>query len=233
MKMPDFISLISQNIYFGIAVTLLGFWFGNIVKAKTKFFPPLIFAILFVIALLVAFNIPYQNYMQGAKYISALLTPATICLAVPLYEELNKLKKNSKAIVFGILTGIAVSFLSVYVICKMFGLERLLFVSLIPKSITTAIGIGLSEELGGVVTLTISSIVLTGNFGAFMADFLFRLFKIEDPLARGIGLGTASHAIGTAKAQEYGELASASAGLSLSVSALVSVVLLQILAQLY
>ena len=231
--MNDFILKMGNSAFFGFAISILGFYIGLVLKKRFSKVPPLIVAVAFVIGVLLLLNIPYKSYMEGGKYISYLLTPTTICLALPLYEELNKLKKNLGAIAVGIFSGIMMSFLSVYLICKLFNVDRIIFLSLIPKSITTAIGIGLAEELGGIVTLTVSSIVLTGNIGALIADDLYRLFKIHDPIARGIGLGAGAHAIGTSKASEYGELASASAGLSLSVCAILSVVLLQILAKLY
>lgn len=231
--MREFILSLGSNAFFGFAISILGFYIGLVLKKRFSKTPPLIVAIIFVIAVLLLFNIPYKSYMEGGKYISYLLTPTTICLALPLYEELSKLKKNLKAIALGIFVGIAMSFISVYAICRLFNVDRQIFLSLIPKSITTAIGIGLSEELGGIVTLTVSSIVLTGNIGALMADGIYKLFKIDEPIARGIGLGASAHAIGTSKAGEYGELASASAGLSLSVCAILSVLALQLLAKLY
>ena len=161
------------------------------------------------------------------------LTPATVALAVPLYEQIEPLKKNWKAIVAGILSGALTSALCVLAVALIFQLDHKQYVTLLPKSITTAIGMGLSEELGGIVTITVAVIVVTGVIGNMFAESICKLFHITDPVAKGIGIGSASHAMGTAKAMEMGEIEGAMSSLSIAVSGLLTVVVSIIFAQIY
>lgn len=175
-------------------------------------------------AVLVVLDIDYEQYNEGAKYISYLLTPATVCLAVPLYEQLSLLKKNFKAVAAGIICGVLASLVSVLGLSILFGLTHEQYVTLLPKSITTAIGMGVSEELGGIVTITVAAIIITGILGNVMAEFVCKIFKIEHPIAKGLALGTASHAIGTAKAMEMGQVEGAMSSLAIAVAGLLTVV---------
>lgn len=184
---------------------------------------PLLSAVLLVIAFLKAAHISYADYNTGAQYISYLLTPATVCLAIPLYKQLGLLKKNFVAVALGITSGVAASAASIFVMALLFKLEHVHYVSLLPKSITTAIGMGVSEEAGGIVTLTVISIILTGIFGNIIADAWFAFTRIKSPLAKGLALGTAAHAIGTARALEMGEVEGAMSSLSIAVSGLLTV----------
>ena len=161
-----------------------------------------------------------------------LLTPVTVCLAVPLYEQLEALKKNWKAIIFGIVSGVLASMLGVLGLAFLFKMTHEEYVSLLPKSITTAIGMGVSEELGGYVSVTVIVIILTGVCGNILAELVFKLFKIEEPIAKGIGCGSASHAIGTAKAMELGEVEGAMSSLSIVVSGLITVFAAVLFAQI-
>ena len=163
-------------------------------------------SILLTIAFLLVFQIDYQDYNEGARYLSYFLTPATVCLAIPLYKQLELLKHHFAAVAGGIVSGVLASAFSIFALSKLFGLGHEHYVTLLPKSITTAIGIGVSEEAGGIVTLTVVSIVITGILGNVIADVIFKLFKIEEPVARGLALGTSAHAIGTARALEMGEI---------------------------
>lgn len=170
------------------------------------------------------FRIDYEEYNEGAKYISYLLTPATVCLAVPLYEQLSLLKKNFMAVAVGILSGVLASLVSVLALAKLFDLNHQQYVTLLPKSITTAIGMGVSEELGGLVTITVAVIVITGILGNVIAEFICKIFKIHEPIAKGLALGTASHAIGTAKAMEMGQIEGAMSSLAIAVAGLLTVI---------
>ena len=170
------------------------------------------------------FRIDYKEYNEGAKYISYLLTPATVCLAVPLYEQLSLLKKNFMAVAVGILSGVLASLVSVLALAKLFDLNHQQYVTLLPKSITTAIGMGVSEELGGLVTITVAVIVITGILGNVIAEFICKVFKIHEPIAKGLALGTASHAIGTAKAMEMGQIEGAMSSLAIAVAGLLTVI---------
>ncbi|HAQ40360.1 MAG TPA: hypothetical protein DCM73_05700 [Clostridiales bacterium] len=219
--------VMSNSVYFGVAVSLLAYIAGIQLKKKFKLsiLNPLLVSIVLVIAFLITFDIDYESYSHGGKYISYFLTPATVCLAIPLYQQLDLLKKNFKAIMIGILTGVLTSLLSILVLSVLFKLSHELYVTLLPKSITTAIGIAVSEELGGINTITVAVIVLTGISGNVMGEGVCRLFKIKNPISVGLALGTSSHAIGTAKALELGEVQGAMSSLSIAVSGLLTVAL--------
>ena len=194
------------------------------IRRKWKFaiLNPLLISIIIVIAVLLVLRMDYEPYNEGAKYLSYLLTPATVCLAIPLYEQLEHLKKNVKAIAAGILSGVLSSLVSVWALSAAFGLSHEEYVTLLPKSITTAIGMGVSEELGGIVTIAV--IIVTGVLGNIIAELVCRLSRIKEPVAKGIAIGSASHAIGTAKALEMGEVEGAMSSLSIAVSGLLTVI---------
>ncbi len=200
-------SLFSNSVIFGCVISLISYELGMLIKKKTKLTicNPLLISIILVVLVLLILRIDYNSYYEGAKYISYLLTPATVCLAVPLYEKLSLLRRHLKAVIIGISSGVLSSGVCIYLMALVLKLDHTIYASLIPKSITTAIGMGLSEEIGGIPTITIASILITGVFGNIISDFIIKLFKISEPIAVGIGLGTASHAIGTAKAMELGE----------------------------
>ena len=212
-------------LYFGMFLSIAAYLFGMWLKKKLGWavLNPLLSAVLLVIAFLKAAHISYADYNTGAQYISYLLTPATVCLAIPLYKQLGLLKKNFVAVALGITSGVAASAASIFVMALLFKLEHVHYVSLLPKSITTAIGMGVSEEAGGIVTLTVISIILTGIFGNIIADSWFAFTRIKSPLAKGLALGTAAHAIGTARALEMGEVEGAMSSLSIAVSGLLTV----------
>lgn len=212
-------------LYFGMFLSIAAYLFGMWLKKKLGWavLNPLLSAVLLVIAFLKAAHISYADYNTGAQYISYLLTPATVCLAIPLYKQLGLLKKNFVAVALGITSGVAASAASIFVMALLFKLEHVHYVSLLPKSITTAIGMGVSEEAGGIVTLTVISIILTGIFGNIIADAWFAFTRIKSPLAKGLALGTAAHAIGTARALEMGEVEGAMSSLSIAVSGLLAV----------
>ena len=224
-----------HSVFFGAAVSLIGYEAGLLLKRKFKMaiFNPLLIAILCVMAILTVGDISYDDYNQGAQYLSYLLTPATVCLAVPLYQQLNLLKKNLKAVAAGILSGVLTSILSVLGLSYLFGLSHDMYVTLLPKSITTAIGMGISEELGGIVTITVAAIIITGIIGNMFGDVICRLCGIRHPIATGLAIGTATHAMGTAKAMEIGEIEGAMSSLSIAVAGLITVVGSTIFYQLY
>lgn len=222
-----------DSVFFGVAVSVLSYGFGVLLNNKFKLaiFNPLLISIVATVVLLIASGIDYEVYYSGAKYLSYLLTPATVCLAVPLYEKLNVLKNNIKAIMIGILSGVITSLCSILAMSVIFGLSHTEYVTLLPKSITTAIGIGVSEELHGNVTLTVVIIIITGVLGNIIAPVICKLFRIKNPIAKGIAIGTASHAVGTAKAMEMGETEGAMSSLSIAVSGLLTVVGASVFAQ--
>lgn len=224
--------VIGNSVYFGVALSLLAYIAGIQLKKRFKLsiLNPLLVSIVLVILFLVIFDIDYESYNQGGKYISYFLTPATVCLAIPLYQQLDLLKRNFKAITIGILTGVLTSLVSILALSIIFKLSHELYVTLLPKSITTAIGIAVSEELGGIKTITVAVIVLTGITGNVIGEGVCRLFKIKNPISVGLAFGTSSHAIGTTKALELGEAQGAMSSLSIAVSGLLTVVLAPIFA---
>ena len=217
---------LSESIIFGAVLSLAAYEIGLLMKKKFKLaiLNPLLIGTICVIGFLLIFRIDYEEYNEGAKYISYLLTPATVCLAVPLYEQLSLLKKNFMAVAVGILSGVLASLVSVLALAKLFDLNHQQYVTLLPKSITTAIGMGVSEELGGLVTITVAVIVITGILGNVIAEFICKIFKIHEPIAKGLALGTASHAIGTVKAMEMGQIEGAMSSLAIAVAGLLTVI---------
>ena len=207
-------------------ISILAYEVGMLLRKKfhLAIFNPLLISIFAIILLLDVFHIDYESYNEGAKYLSYLLTPATVCLAIPLYEQLELLKKHLAAILAGIVAGVLTSLTGVLVLSLLFHLNHEQYVTLLPKSITTAIGMGVSEELGGIVTITVAVIIITGVLGNVIADLVFKVFRISHPIARGISLGSSSHAIGTAKALELGEVEGAMSSLSIVVSGLLTVI---------
>jgi len=215
-----------SSAYLGLLLSLGAYLIGLSIKKKTGFavMNPLLIAVALVIALLAVLDIPYEAYNQSAKLLSALLTPATICLAVPLYEQLALLKKHRNAILAGITSGVITSLVCVLALCLLFGLDHASYVTLLPKSITTAIGMGLSEKLGGYVSITVAVIIITGILGNMIAETVCKAFRITEPIARGVAIGTASHAIGTAKAMELGQIEGAMSSLSIVISGVLTVI---------
>ena len=217
--------LFAESLYFGVLVSLFAYWIGMVAKKKTGLavLNPLLISIVITIVILLVFHIDYETYYEGAKYLSYLLTPATICLAVPLYEQFELLKKNWLAILLGIVSGVLTSMTTVLVLSLLMGFDHTSYVTFLPKSITTAIGMGLSEEMGGYVSITVAVIIITGVIGNIIAETVCRIFRITDPIARGIGIGSASHAIGTTRAMEMGPVEGAMSGLSIAVSGVITV----------
>lgn len=221
--MSDFFE---TSVFAGVTVSLIAYFVGMFLKKKLKLaiFNPLLVSIIFTIIVLVMSKVDYKVYNEGAKYLSWFLTPATVCLAIPLYEQWQLLKKNYKAVIVGITSGVLTSLLTVFVLSLVMNLDHAQYVTLLPKSITTAIGMGLSEELGGYVTITVAVIVITGVLGNIFGEVICKLFRIEEPIAKGLALGLASHAIGTAKAMEMGEIEGAMSSLSIAVAGILTVV---------
>ncbi len=219
-------SILSESTFFGVLISIIGYEIGLYLKRKLKLtiFNPLLISIIFVIAVLLIFHVKYDSYNNGARYLSYLLTPATICLAIPLYEQMDLLKNNLRAILTGIISGVLTSLGSVLILSVLFHFSHKEYVTLLPKSITTAIGMGVSEELGGIVTITVTVIIVTGVIGNIIAEKVCKIFRITDPVAKGIALGTAAHAVGTAKAMEMGEIEGAMSSLAIAVAGLITVV---------
>ena len=215
-----------ESLFAGVTLSLLSYFIGSVLKKKFKLgiFNPLLISIIITIIVLAVSGVDYEVYNQGAKYLSWFLTPATVCLAIPLYEQWSLLKKNYKAVVVGIASGVFTSLTTVLVLSKLMNLSHAEYVTLLPKSITTAIGMGVSEELGGYVTITVAVIVVTGVLGNIFGELICRIFR-KEPIAKGLALGSAAHAIGTAKAMEMGEIEGAMSSLSIAVAGILTVAL--------
>ena len=222
------------SMFAGVVLSLVSYWIGVMLKKKCKLglFNPLLISIVISIVVLLIGKIDYNTYNEGAKYLSWLLTPATVCLAIPLYEQWELLKQNYKAVLFGLLAGTVTSLTTVFVLAKLCGLSHEEYVTLLPKSITTAIGMGVSEELGGYVTITVAVIIITGVLGNMFGELICKLFKITEPISKGLAFGASSHAIGTAKALEIGEVEGAMSGLSIAVSGILTVAFASLFANL-
>lgn len=227
--------ILCNSAYFGVTVSLIGYGAGIMLKKKFKyaFLNPLLISIIFVIDVVMLCGVDYESYENSAQYLSYLLTPATVCLAVPLYQQMTLLKKNLAAVACGILAGVLASLGSVLLLAFLFGLEHDVYVTLLPKSITTAIGMGVSEELGGLVTITVAVIIVTGVIGNVIGEAVCKLFRIYEPIAKGLALGTSSHAIGTAKALEMGEVEGAMSSLAIAVAGLLTVIGASVFAGFY
>lgn len=218
--------ILESSVFFGVFISLVSYTFGVWLKKRTGWAlaNPLLISIVLVIATLCLTGVSYESYAKGANIISYLLTPATICLAVPLYQQVELLKKNWKAVISGIGAGVLSSLVCVLLLALLFRFGHEAYVTFLPKSITTAIGIGVSEELGGYVSVTVVSIIITGVLGNIFAEKFLKLLRINEPIAKGIAIGTASHAVGTAKAMEMGAVEGAMSSLSIVVSGILTVV---------
>ena len=217
--------LLQTASYFGLGLTLIVYWLSWHISKKTNigFLNPIIISAAIIIVILLACDVDYETYEIGAGWISSMLTPATICYAVPLYRQIQVLKKNIVAIIISVLCGSFSSVAAVFLFSKLFGFDAQFYHSLIPKSVTTAIGIGLAEEMGGITAITITAIMITGIFGGAAAVGICRLFHITESVAKGLAIGTASHAVGTSKAIEIGEVEGAMSGLALVIAGLMTV----------
>ena len=185
---------------------------------------------ILIILFLVVTGIPYEDYKSSASPISYLLLPGTTCLAIPLYEQWTLLRKNMIAILCGIFAGTITSLSSIVGIAWILRLDRVYAVTLLPKSVTTAIGMEIAASLGGIAPLSAALIIMTGMTGHLIASWLFKTFGITDPLAKGIALGTTSHALGTAKAIEMGAIEGAMSGLAIAVAGIMTAILAPIAA---
>ena len=218
--------VLESSAVWGVLLTLAAFGLGVLINKRTgqAIFNPLLLGTAFVIVVLSVLNIPYDTYAASASPVSYLLLPATVSLAVPLYEKWDLLCKNLVAIVAGVLAGVMASLFSVLALALLLDLNHEQYITLLPKSVTTAISMDVSRELGGIATLTGAIVILTGIVGALAAETVCKVFRITNPIAKGIGIGTASHAVGTSKALEIGEVEGAMSGLAIGICGIVTVI---------
>ncbi|MFA6341248.1 MAG: LrgB family protein [Fibrobacteraceae bacterium] len=212
---------------FGILISLISFEIGIFLSRRYKLaiFNPLLIANILLIGFLFLTGISLDTYNLGGDYISFFLSPATVVLAVPLYKQLPNLRQNIVPILAGITAGCLVSILCVVLFASLANLSEPLWISLVPKSITTPMGVELSKEIGGIPAITVIAIVVTGITGAIVAPFVCRIFRIHDEIAQGIAIGTASHAVGTTRAMEMGEIQGAMSSLAIGITGIITAII--------
>lgn len=217
-----------ENKFFGIIITVLALEIGKWIneKAKNPLINPLLIGILLVIGFLKLTGIPYESYKLGGDFIAFFIGPATVAMILDLYKNLDLLKSNLKPVFVGILLGCVITLGLVFLITKIVGFDKQLIVSLLPQSVTTAIAISLSEEYAGIVALTAIVVVIRGISGAVIAPLVMKIFKIDDPVAQGVAIGTSSHAVGTSEARKLGQVQGGFSGLSVAVAGIITAVIL-------
>ena len=222
-------SFLLKTSYFALAFSFAVYYLAVCLQKRCRIaalkplLNPLLITVVTTIAFLLATHTSYETFEAGASHLSYLLTPTTVCLAVPLYEKIGYLKKMPAAIGLGILSGVLASALSILGMSLLFGLTGQQYATLLPKSVTMAIGLDLSDELGGISAITAAAITITGLFGNLAASSIFKIFRITHPVAKGLACGTASHAMGTARAAELGQTEEAMSGLAIAVAGLMTV----------
>ena len=214
-----------------ILVTLIAYQLGLLLQRKFKspICNPILVAVILVLGYLTLTGTPYAQYKLGTNQMAWLMTPATVCLAIPMYEQIQILRKNFPMMVVGILSGCVACIVMVFLFAALFGFDAALTASLLPKSVTSAIGVPLSEMIGGLGSITTPAIILTGIIASILGTTFCKLFRITHPVAQGVAFGTAGHVIGTAKANELGELIGAASSLSLVVAGLLTALILPLL----
>ena len=220
----------ANSIFFGIFLTIFMYQIGAAIQIKwpLPIFNPLLISMFAIIGILMVTKIPYETYEQGAKFIGNLLTPLTVCLAVPLYRQLKVLKENIAAVLISIICGCLAHIATMLVLAKVLGVEDVLRNSVLGKSVTTAIALGVTNELGGIQGITIIGVVVAGVMGPLVGPTVLRLARVKNPVAFGLGMGSASHAIGTSKALEIGEVEGAMSSLAIVVTGILTVIIVPI-----
>lgn len=220
----------ANSIFFGVFLTIFVYQLAAKLQKKWPFpiFNPLLVSIFAIMLLLTVTGIPYETYEQGAKMIGNFLTPLTVCLAVPLYRQLKILKENIAAVFISITSGVIAHAVTMIVLAQLFGLEDVLRNSLMGKSVTTAIALGITTELGGIQGVTVIGVVIAGVLGPIIGPTVLRLVGVKNPVAFGLGMGSASHAIGTSKALEIGEIQGAMSSLAIVVTGVLTVIMVPI-----
>lgn len=214
--------------FFGMTLTVVAYWAGVKIQKKTglAICNSLLLTTLMMMAVLTVFGIPYDSYYVGGKFVDMILGPATACVAVSIYRKRDLLKKHLIPILAGCFAGALTGVVSVFLLCRLFGLDDTLTVTLLPKAVTTPIATALAAPYGGIVSITAVAVIFTGIMGNLLAPFLIRLFHVEDdPLAAGLAIGACSHGIGTARALELGETEGAMSGLAIGICGLMTAVL--------
>lgn len=220
-------SVVTQSPLFGIVLSVAAFSIGLWVNRKTGLSAanPNLIAIPLVILCLWLTGTPLEDYQRGGEIINMLLGPTTVALALSIYRQREILRENFLPVLLGCLAGCCASVGSTLALCRAFGLDDALTASLVPKSVTTPIAVELSAQGGGITAVTIVVVIFTGICGAALAPGLLRLLRVEDPMAAGVAMGTASHGIGTARALQLGKVQGAMSGVAIGVSGIITVLL--------
>ncbi|MCC8061585.1 MAG: LrgB family protein [Clostridiales bacterium] len=223
-----------QSSYFGLVLTIGLYVLAGWLKRKMgwKILTPFLAAVAATIACLVLLDIDYDSYAASSGVLTYLLTPMTVCLAVPMYKQLHLLKKHMGAVLISVFSGVMANALTIFFLSLLFRLKHKYYVSILPKSVTSAIALGVCEEAGGIASFTVIGLSFAGILGSIIAVTIFRVLHIEEPIARGLALGNASHMLGAAKALELGETESAMASLTVVVAGLMTVFVVPVMAGL-
>lgn len=227
--------IFSEWLYFAVVLNLVFYMFGVWLNKKLPHpvVNPLLISVILVISFLLIFKVEYAVYEKGADYLTYFLTPATICLAVPLYKQFRVLKENLGAVLAGVIAGCLVHGAVIIGMGYLFEVDQVLIKSLLPKSVTTAIAIASTAEIGGIAGVTVVGTIIAGLAGAIVGPAILKIFKINEPVAKGLGIGAASHAIGTSKMIEVGEVEAAMSSLAIVVNGVLTVVVVPILVSVF
>ena len=226
-------NVLLSTTFFGVTISILTYFLVMLLRKKFNYASVNTFLLsnILTIVFLLVFDVDYETYNKGAQYLSVFLTPVTICLAVPLYRQLQVLKKNIVAVIVAISCGVVAHAFTLIALAKLFGLEKVLTLSILSKSVTTPIAVGISHELNGIEAVTIMGVMVAGIMGAVLGPLVCKLFRIKEPVAQGLGIGSASHAVGTSKALEMGEIQGAMSSLAIVVTAILTVIVVPIVAE--
>lgn len=218
---------IFESQFFSIILCVFTYLFGVWIHRKTKspLANPLLISIILTIIVLRVLGISFDTFNEGASFITLFLAPATASLALSIYGKWNVLKKHYLPILAGTIVGSLVSMGSVLFFCKIFGISKELTASLLPKSVTTPIAMEISLSHGGIPAVTVAIVIFTGILGAVFSPMMIKLFKVKDPIAQGVAIGTCSHAVGTAKAIELGEIQGAMSGIAIGMAGIATVII--------
>ena len=220
----------AQTPFFGISLTIFAFWIGVKLykRQKVAILNSIMIAVIIILLVLKILGISLDSYFVGADLIHLMLGPATTCMAISIYNKRELLKKNLLPVLAGCVAGVLASVVSIVAMSRLFGLDQTMMMSLIPKSVTTPIATAISGAQGGIVSITVAAVIVTGVFGNMAGPFLCRIFRITDPIAQGVAYGTAAHVIGTARARQHSEVAGAVSSLSLVVAGILTAVIFPI-----
>ncbi len=218
---------VTKEPIFGVSLCLMAYTLSLIIKKRFNYtiLNPLLVSAIIIIGVLTAFKIPLENFMKGGDFITMLMAPATAALALSMYRQLSTIKKYFLPIVVGSVVGASVALISITLLCKVFDMPAEITASLLPKSITTAFATKLSQQLGGLVPITVAAVSVTGIFGAIAAPYLIKIFRVKDSIAAGLAIGASSHALGTTKAIEIGELEGSASGIAVGLCGIATVII--------